>query len=525
VKPPRASAVFAGVRTFLYAFTIVLTGLVLVSPFERGDGNKQKSAITDELRRDFRDPKTSTRRHAVRELSQLREREAWTMVIEALGDRESDVGDAAQLALARITDVELVRDLCGKTGLDHKDEHVGLRVAEALGRMAVDIDGELLVRRLTPQDPERTRYLIWSIERLARTRHLAGKPEYVVEALERIEHVRSDIEMSCAALVALGAVGTPKLSALVLDALTAQQAERRVAALLVANQEQMPECFAWSSRALADASGSVRMQAIENMQALATKPAMLALVARLGVEQRLRLRWRIVNALQSSSGLKNRLDPRPWQLWAEQLPTEGKLPKLSPNTGVEAKSDDGQTTKAGGFAGLSLISDHVCFLFDFSGSMWMPLEDGRLPKDIVDAKLREALAALPEDTQFNLVPFTNDTIPWEQRVQPAKQANVRKALDFFASCHARGRGNFYDAALFALADQGVDTIVALTDGVPTGGFHSDMDLIVPLFLERNRFTKVVVDSILVDAKLAVSRRWNDFSNATGGRCVEVDLAQ
>jgi len=525
VKPRRAGAVFVAVRSFLYAFTVVLTGLVLAAPFERGDGNKQKSAITEELRQAFRDPKASTRRHAVRELSQLREREAWTMVIEALGDRESDVGDAAQVALARITDAELVRDLCGKAGLDSRDEHVGLRVAEALGRMSVDIDGELLVRRLAPQNAERTRYLIWSIERLARAKHLAGKPEYVVEALERIEHVRTEIELSCAALVALGEIGTPKLSALVFDALTAQQPERRVAALLVASQAQMPECFAWSSRALADASGSVRMQAIENMQALATKPAMLALVARLGIETRLRLRWRIVNALQNSSGLKNRLDPRPWQLWAEQLPTAGKLPKLSPNSGVESKPDDGQTTKAGGLVGLPLISDHVCFLFDFSGSMWMPLDDGRVPKDIVDAKLREALAALPEDTQFNLVPFTYDPIPWEQRVQPAKQANVRKALDFFAACHARGRGNVYDAALFALDDPGVDTIVALTDGVPTGGFHSDMDLIVPLFLERNRFTKVVVDSILVDAKLGTSRRWNEFSIATGGRCVEVDLAQ
>jgi hypothetical protein len=52
-----------------------------------------------------------------------------------------------------------------------------------------------------------------------------------------------------------------------------------------------------------------------------------------------------------------------------------------------------------------------------------------------------------------------------------------------------------------------------------------MDLIVPLFAERNRFTKAIVDTILVDARLGTARRWNEFSIATGGRCIEVDLSQ
>jgi hypothetical protein len=110
-------------------------------------------------------------------------------------------------------------------------------------------------------------------------------------------------------------------------------------------------------------------------------------------------------------------------------------------------------------------------------------------------------------------------------VQPAKKQIVAKALDFFTSCRAKGRGNFYDAALLALSDPDVDTITALTDGVPTGGFHSDMDLIVPLFCERNRFRKVVVDSILVDARLGTARRWYELSRRTGGRCTEVELDQ
>jgi len=172
---------------------------------------------------------------------------------------------------------------------------------------------------------------------------------------------------------------------------------------------------------------------------------------------------------------------------------------------------------------MPLLSDRICFLFDFSGSMWSRLPDGRTPKDIVAARLRSALEHLPEQTEFNLVPFTYDPIPWEPRLVQAKRRNVQAALEFFEACREVGKGNFWDAALFALADPRVDTLVVLTDGVPTGGTHCDMDLILPLFEHANRFRKVAVDSILVDAPPGAVRRWRDLSQRTGGRAIEVEL--
>jgi len=58
---------------------------------------------------------------------------------------------------------------------------------------------------------------------------------------------------------------------------------------------------------------------------------------------------------------------------------------------------------------------------------------------------------------------------------PASKRNVRAALKFFEDCHERGRGNFYDAALLALSDPEVDTLVVLTDGEPTGGTHNAVE--------------------------------------------------
>ena len=530
MQPARSASVVGRVMRALglYAFTLVVTTFALLTDRPAGAegddkarGTKEAPRTFEDMRRDARDPKPSTRRKAVRELAHFGSREAWLAVIDALDDPESEVGDAAELAVSALHDEKLVRELCGKLGLGSKSERVRVRVAEALGRASGAIDGELLARQLSSSGGEVTRRLLWSIERLAAGGKLGGELARVITAVANIESSRKDIELSCAALMALVELDAPNLRTQVLSALNDRVAARRIAGLRAAHQAELPERLDWARKACGDDDPSVRVQAFECLEALRTRAALLALVAQLEREPRLRLRWRIVESLQRTSGLKNRLDPRPWKLWAEQLPASGTVgPAARPAT-----THDDQGATVTGFAGMELISDRVCFLFDFSGSMWTPLDDGRMPKDVVAIKLREALATLDEATAFNLIPFTYDPLPWQPQLQPAKKANVSRALEFFDTCTARGRGNFYDAALLALADPQVDTLVALTDGVPTGGFHSDMDLIVPLLLERTRFRKVAFDSILVDARLGTARRWNELSSKTGGSCVEVELGK
>jgi hypothetical protein len=237
----------------------------------------------------------------------------------------------------------------------------------------------------------------------------------------------------------------------------------------------------------------------------------------MGIEPRGRLKWGIRAYLCARSNEDHGFDAEAWRGWAARI--QGRL--ATGEGGGLRLGPVGETGVA--FAGMNLVSDHVCFLIDFSGSTWQTKIGERTRKQVLDAKLREALESLPAGTAFNVIPYTNDPIPWEKRLIVSDARSVRRALDFFERCNRSGRGNFYDAALLALDDPEVDTIVVLTDGVPTGGHRWNLELMFDLLVERDRFRKVAFDSILVDAPWSKRRLWEDFAQRTRGRSVVANL--
>ncbi len=483
------------------------------------------------------------RKRAVKQLAAIGSPAAWRALFVALGDPESEVGDAAQQIVARIADAGVAAQLAGRAGLAHRELPIRLRAAEALGRMKCALDVALLLAALDDSVPEVAHLALWSVERLAHSRQLCGDLERGAVQIEHACRSHRDGLVRASALLARAALfakDSREEQALALEDFRhllercREDRDPRVRCAVAICARELPEeiAFPLTRPFGADPNVSVRLALIETLESSACRASATALIAALETEPLERARGEIVAALQRLSGFKYRGDPRPWRDWLRDLPADWRAtllpPRPSPDqaSGQVAKAaSDSQTSARATFVGLPLVSQRICFVIDFSGSMWTPMPDGRLPKELVDARLRATLESLPSRTEFNIVPFTNEILPWRPKLVPANPANVRAAIADFEKCQARGRGNFFDAAIFALDDPEVDTLVTLTDGVPTGGFHSDLELVVALLIERNRFRRVAFDTVLVDAPAASERRFRQLSQGSGGRVVATEKAE
>ncbi len=482
-------------------------------------------ALFEQLSKDLRTGRSEERREAVRKLVQLGTEQAWELVIASLADPESAVADRAQLDLPLLGSERLWRELLGRQGLESKAARVRWRTAQLLGPADRAVDAELLARALDAKDGEFSRRLCTSIEVLAQNGLLRGKLDPLERALLALARSPGkDPALAASALAAYARFAPPELEHETSRAFELGSAPVRLAALEIGVRLCWARSLDWSRRLAAERDPCTRSAAVRALGEIASRPAVEILLERLEADDSLWVRSAALDQLQDLSGLKYRLDPRPWKDWLANLAPDWRAPVSSPAAAREApqRAAPGATT-TGGLMGLSIDSERVCFLFDLSGSMAQELEGGGTPKSIVGENLRSALSSLHANVHFNLIPFSSAPIPWKERLVPANSSHVKNALEFFGSCQAGGRGNFYDAFTLAWSDPLTDRLIVLTDGVPTGGLHSDMDVIAPLVLARTRFRPVVLDAVLVDASPASVRRWRALAEKTGGRAIEVGI--
>ena len=480
-----------------------------------GSGEAPRAKVAD-LARELKAREAGRRHAAVRELAALDARAAWEHVLAALADPEPEVADGAQLALARVRDPEVLEGWLGRAGLGAREPAVRLRAAEALGRVGVELDVERLAGRVDTRDPEGARMLLWSIERLARAGRAGGDRAEAVRSVAKVARTQRDPELAGAALLALAALDHFASEPLVVDALAARDPVTRCAGVAAAGGWVERDLVEVARGALADPDARVRCQALENLERVGTKAAVMAIVEHLEVERRERLRWRMLGFLRGASGLEHGFEAGAWRAWAATI--EGPC-----RTGERRGPVLGDTRVV--FAGMPMVSDRVAFLIDFSGSMWGTKVGGRTRKEIVDGKVREALGALPEGTAFNLVPYESVPRPWREGLVPSSRGNVARAIEDFEKARWSGRGDFDAAARWALRDPEVDTVVVLTDGVPTGGERWDLELMFELLLEANRFRKVAFDAVLVDCPRGRVGRWERLAQGSGGRVTSVGLGE
>ena len=485
--------------------------LILLATF----GGVSSTQDTGELERELRSSRDTDRRKAVQALAKLGTPDAWELVLGALDDHEPMVADEAQLQLAKVQGEEVLELVFGKKGLGSRDALVRLRVAEALGRMEGAFDFDLFGRPLKDKDARVRRALLWSVERIGARdgfddSRSAGQSAYRMFGSDKDPGVRA------AALMAAFAI--EELSDEVLGkALGDRDPPCRSAGILLAGGLDIDRALHIVLQGCGDEDRGVRTVAAEVLGGMPDRRAALALVDRLEQESSLRLRWRIVELLQTMSGKKHRLDPRPWRAWAEGLAPDWN----GEASGPTARTGHGEVSAA--FAGLPILSERVVFLIDLSGSVWDERSDGRTRKSLIDVELRKALEALGEDDHFNVIPYTSKPIPWKKGLVPAKASNVAKALKWFEGRKDSGTGNFWDAAMLAMEDGETDSIIVLTDGAPSGGRRWNLLLMKELFREHNRFRRLALDAVIADRSGFLVEQWAEMCAASGGRMIQISF--
>jgi HEAT repeat protein len=456
---------------------------------------------------------------AVEALARRGDESDWQAVLGALGDAKGEVADTAQLVLAGLP-TTLVGELEGKLGLRSRVALVRERVAELLGRLPAP-RLEALERCLKDDDATVRRMGAWSVERLARAGRVPDEARSdLAVALGR--RVRSDREplVQARALLALATLDPGAARRAVEEATRDRDDPLRAAAALAWPVVDAGEARdAGLVRLAGDDARAVRAAAVEALTGLGTRSGAAVLVGRLAAEEDARLRLGVLGALQGLSGLRYRHDARPWIDWLATLGEDWSPGRVARPETPPADPD----LRSSALAGLPILSRRLAILIDLSGSIWNVRPDGTTRKQVIDAKLREALEGMDPETRFNLIPYTGEPLPWKPKLVPASRRNVRAAAEWFEGLHASGSGNVWDAAMLALEDEDVDTLVILFDGAPTGGARHRLELLVPLFLERTATRRVAVDLVLVDARRHLQEHWQRLADGSGGQLLAVSF--
>ena len=505
-----------------FLFVIALGAGALAPPVgaaHRAADAWTEAGTTDELaklRTKLRDSNKFVRRDAVKALAKRSEPEAWSLLVEALGDATGEVADSAAFFLAELPvgvgpDAKafetLREELLGKRGLGARSERVRRYAAELVGRVP-GLTGrpafeKALAKAFRDKDPVTRRLAIHAVGVIGER-----------EGGEAVAGLADDLER------ALAKDKDPLVRARALAA-HAQVAADRSTWIPAGDDDADEVRAAWVVTAAGTEAVALERRVRSERDHAQRQQLLELLVERLGTESEAALRWRVLDTLRGLTGRKSGFDPRPWRAFVEGLDAGWEPQASAPETSEREGGGDGERSAT--LAGLPIRSGSVAFLIDFSGSIWRERADGKTIKQVLDEELRAALEGLPESARFALVPFTAEPHPWRDELSEASPRNVAKALDWFEGARFEGTGNAWDALVLAQDLPEVDTIVLLTDGAPTGGTRHRLETIAALYSERNLGRQVVLDCILVDAPKRLRRIWAELSRTTGGRMHAISL--
>jgi hypothetical protein len=233
--------------------------------------------------------------------------------------------------------------------------------------------------------------------------------------------------------------------------------------------------------------------AAKALGALGSPKAIPPLVKRLGevYPGDLRVADAIAGALETITGKPYGIDAPAWAEWWNAA-------KEKPFRKEETPPSE-RTVPGIPYYGFKIRSSRVVFVIDESRSMgW----NGRL--DRAKKELIRVLESIPDDkemqdkTFFNIVAYSDSANIWSNKgIQPAKRANVKKAVHFVERLHPQNGTDTYDALRLALSDEQADSVFFLSDGSPSTGPVVDPDRILAEVRVWNRHRRMRIHCIVL----------------------------
>ncbi|MEC9046688.1 MAG: HEAT repeat domain-containing protein [Planctomycetota bacterium] len=389
-----------------------------------------------------------------------------------------------------------------------------------------------------------------SIQVLGRSKIAAAVPAieaYVLNARRIDGAVKYEVARALASIGVSGQAGL--LPSFLADA----EAPVRMAACDAVAKLKVREAASAVIKLLSDDAWQVRSAAIEAVAALRPQDAVQPLIDLLRAPGRLQAEC--ADALFRVTAMDLGLDADRWQRqWDKLTSIEGwRIPsdeELAKKAASRRKYDAlyGAKQDARAFAGIPTTSTNVLFVIDISGSMddlVVEVDKFRGYRDrkrftIVQTELLNTIETLSKDTNFNIVAFATDLMPWKKRLVPANVVNRDAAKQFVARLKplggaeaqelassglggsanlAAGKTNTLKALLYgfgvdpakppkrtqvggydkkvARSKRPLDTIYFLSDGRPSVGKLIDPIEILAAVRKQNELFRVVIHAIAI----------------------------
>jgi hypothetical protein len=276
--------------------------------------------------------------------------------------------------------------------------------------------------------------------------------------------------------------------------------ERIAAARVVDDTESL-------ARLLGDRSWRVRLAAIRAAERRARPELMPALIRVLkGAPGRVRARAaealeRLTQAPFGESAVR-------WEQWWGRRGPNYVFPKRREST----RTGKGHSSARVVFRRIPVVSHRVCFVLDASRSMNKPAPGGR-GKSRWELVVRDLLAVvdrLPKKARFNVILFRTGVEAWKKHLVKATPGMRRSCREWISKASPKGWTNLYDALALALADDDVDAVYVLTDGVPSRGTETKRKAILDEFAFLNHFRLVQINCVQAGGEKGLNPAWRGF---------------